>query len=295
MFRSTVQARAQRERPFHRSPMNYRIAILSVLALASAGCNRPGEDSNAFRWTTSLPAGAVVHLRNGAGDIVVRRAAGQAVLVNGSRRWNRGRAKDVHFAMKQIGNDYYVCAMWRASGSCGDGTYRGRQTGGFLQMFSLFHRTTDASAGIVAEVPANVVLDARTANGSVEIDGLSAGVTARTSNGTVRASNVAGPVVLATTNGDVRMSIDSLSPGGSIDLTARNGSIHAELPANAEGNFDLSTVNGAVRSDFPVPAAADSRSGRHLMGQIGASNRVVKMRAMNGTVSVVSRGAPTAH
>jgi hypothetical protein len=270
--------------------VNYRLAIAAVALLATAACRGPGQDES-FRWANNLPAGAIVHLRSGSGDIQVRRATGQQLVVNGSRRWRKGRASDIKFAVNQIGNEYYFCAMWSGSGKCGDGPYRGKSTGGFLTMFSLFHRSSDASADFVAEIPANVVVDARTTNGSLQIDGVSAGVTARTTNGGVTASNVSGPLTLATVNGDVRLSADSLSQSDSIHLTTNNGSVHAELPPGLEGNFDLSTVNGVVRSDIPVPASPKGRSGRRFTGQIGASTRVVKMRSLNGTVSVVSRGA----
>jgi hypothetical protein len=277
--------------------VKHRLALplVAALALAAAACSRPVQENHAFQWTNQLPAGAVVHLRDGTGDITVRRSAGQNVLVNGTSRWRRGRSSDIHFSVNQVGNDYYVCAMWSASGRCGEKGYHGRQTGGFLTMFSLFHRTTDASADFIAEIPANVVVDAKTANGSVHVDGASAGVTALTSNGTITASNVSGPLMLKTTNGDVRLSTDSLADADSVHLTTTNGTIHAELPAGTQGAFDLSVMNGRVQSDLPVPSASKSRAGQHLAGQIGASTRVVKMRTMNGNVSVVARRIPASH
>ena len=57
--------------------MRYRRLVALGAALVAAGCNRPGSDEQAFRWTTELPAGSVVHIRDGAGNITVRRAAGQ--------------------------------------------------------------------------------------------------------------------------------------------------------------------------------------------------------------------------
>lgn len=271
--------------------------LVTALAVAATACSRSRsvQEDNAFQWTNQLPAGAVVHLRDGTGDITVRRAAGQTVLVNGTRRWRRGRSSDIKFAVNQVGNDYYVCAMWSGSGKCGAKGYHGRQTGGLLTMFSLFHRTTDASADFIAEIPANVVVDAKTANGSVHVDGASAGVTALTSNGTITASNVSGPLMLKTTNGDVRLSTDSMADADSIHLTTTNGTIHAELPASMQGAFDLSVMNGSVRSDLPLQATSKSRVGQHLAGQIGASTRIVKMRTMNGNVSVVARRTPASH
>ena len=275
--------------------MKIRIAIVAAMALASAACSRPGSEDRVFQWSDQLPAGSVLHLRDGAGDIVIRPAAGQMASVNGSRRWKRGRRNDVRFVVTQHGNDYYICAMWRASGKCGESGYRGRQTSGFLTMFSLFHHGSDASADFVAEIPANVTVDAKTTLGSVQIDGMTAGVTARTSNGTVQASNVSGPLSLTTTNGNVHLSTDLLSPSDEVRLSTTNGTIRAELPANLEGTFDLSAVNGRVSSDLSIPMSGSSRQGRHIQGQIGSSTRLVKMRAVNGAVTVVSRGTPATH
>jgi hypothetical protein len=269
-----------------------RIAIVAAMALASAACSRPGNEDRAFQWSDQLPAGSVLHLRDGAGDIVIRPAAGQTASVSGSRRWKRSRRNDIRFVVTQKGNDYYVCAMWRASGKCGENGYRGRQTSGFLTMFSLFHHGSDASADFVAEIPANVTVDAKTTLGSVQIDGMTAGVTARTSNGTVQASNVSGPLSLTTTNGNVHLSTDLLSPSDEVRLSTTNGTIRAELPANLEGTFDLSAVNGRVSSDLSIPTSGSSRQGRHIQGQIGSSTRLVKMRAVNGVVTVVSRATP---
>ena len=93
----------------------------------------------------------------------VRRAAGQTALVNGSRRWRRGRSSDIQFRRHAVGNDYYVCAMWRNSGKCGASGYRGRNTGGFLsdvQPLPSDHRCLPPISS--PSIPANVVVDART-------------------------------------------------------------------------------------------------------------------------------------
>ena len=275
--------------------MKPHVAILAALSLAATACSHAGSDERAFEWTGELPAGSTVHLRNGSGEIQVRPASGQSVVVNGSRRWQHGRRSDVQFVVTHTGNDYFVCAMWRNSGNCGAKGYRGKSTGGLLSMFSLFHRSSDATAGLIADVPANVVVDAKTSNGSVKVDGVTAGVTAHTANGNVEATNVAGPLSLETSNGNVRLSADAVSAADPITLTTTNGNISAQLPANTEGNFDLSVVNGSVRSDFPLTQLAKGKIGRHLQGQIGSSNRVVKMRSVNGTVFVTTRPASASH
>jgi len=265
------------------------VAAFAALLVAATACSHAGSDE-AFQWTTELPPGSTVHFRNGSGTITVQPATGQTVVVNGSRRWRRGRANDVRFLVAHTGNDYFVCAMWRGSGSCGK-NYRGKGGNGFLSMFSLFHRTSDATAAIVAEVPANVIVDAKTSNGTVRVDGISAGVKALTANGNVEATNVSGPLTLETVNGNVKLSADAIAPSDPINLSTTNGTIRAQLPANTEGSFDLSVVNGTVKSDLPLPQIPQGYVNRHLQGQIGSSTRAVKMRAVNGPVVVTTHSA----
>lgn len=261
--------------------------VAAVVCLAA--CSRPGRDQP-FQWSGELPAGTVVHIRDGAGSIKVSRASGQQAVVRGYRSWRRSRWSDVNFVVENRGGEYYLCAMWRNSGTC-DRSYRGRNTSSLLTVFSLFHRSSDASADFEASLPANVVVDVQTNLGSIEVHGLTAGVTARALNGTVRASSVSGPLSLASINGDVRLSADSLSPTDPVRLTTVNGSVHAELPAATEGSFDLRTTNGIVRSDLPLAAQAGRGVPRHLTGQIGAATRSVRLQTTNGEVVLTARGA----
>ncbi len=268
--------------------MRHRLPLV-LLALLSAGCSHAGSNDDAFQWSNELAPGSVVHILDGAGDVRVRRAAGQNAIVRASTSWRRGRERDIKFTVTQRGSEYFICAMWRNSGKCGTGSYRGRNTSGFLSMFSLFHRGSDATADFVAELPADVIVDVRATSGDVEVEGIAGGVTARTVNGTVRANNVSGPLVLGTVNGDVRLSSDSLSETAPLQLTTTNGSVHAELPSEIAGIFDLSTVNGVVESDLPL-GAAGNRGNRHLTGRIGPGERPVRMKTVNGTVTVTTRG-----
>jgi len=274
-----------------------RFAPATIAAVALAGlsaCSRAGSDEGSFRWTESLAPGAVVHIRDGAGNVTVRRAEGQAATISASRQWRRSRAKDIKFVVTHSGNDYYVCAMWRASGKCGNGKYNGRQTNTFLSMFSLFHRTSDATADFVAEIPANVGVDVRTMIGTVDVAGMTAGVRAQSTNGGVQAVDVSGPLSLSTTNGDVRLSTATLSPADAIDLSTRRGRIVAELPQDVEGAIDLSVMSGSVRTDLDL-AQARSRNGRHFQGQLGSSTRSVKMRAGTGSVTLLTRSTLSTH
>lgn len=268
------------------------IALLAVAA-ASAACSRPGSDERALEWRSELPAGSVVHLRNGAGSIEVRRSHSQNAEVIGNREWRKGRSRDIRFLVTQNGNDVYICAMWRNSGNCGSSGYRGKNTGGFLAMLSLFNRNTDATADLIAELPANVIVDARNTHGDVTVDGIAGGVTARTTNGDVKATNVGGKVQLTTTNGDLVLEAQPTAALGDVSLSTTNGDIRAALPVATEGLFDLVSSNGEVKTDFALEPTSKNRS-NHLRGQIGQAQRPVKMRSTNGDV-VVTRGIVVEH
>jgi hypothetical protein len=276
--------------------MNRKAFPVLALAVLVVGCSHAGSDGHAWEWSEQIPAGSTVHIRNGVGDITVRSVAtGQNAVLTGGLAWKRSRARDVTFEVSHTGNEYFVCAMWKGSGNCGANGYHGRRTGGILEAFALFRRSSDVTAEIVAQLPADVIVDAQTTSGSVDVKGVSSGVTAKTKNGTITAEHVSGPLALSSVNGNVRLSLDAVSATDSIHLNTTNGMITAELPPNIDGMFDLAVANGVVRSDLPINGAQAVRSGRRLRGQIGSSNRVVRMRTTNGSLSVTTRGVSTSH
>jgi hypothetical protein len=270
-------------------------AFLAVAAVvAVTGCSRPGSEQG-LEWTSQLEPGSVVHLRTGAGSIEVKRSEGQTAQIVGNKQWRRGRSRDVNFVVSRNGNELYVCAMWRNSGNCGARGYRGRNTKSFLTMFSLFKRTTDATADLIAELPANVRVDASNTLGDVSIDGIVGGVIAKTLNGDVTARDVGGSVSLESTNGDLEMSVAPNAALRALALNTTNGDIDAKLADNVEGSFDVSTVNGDVHSDFPLESVSKGPVGHRLRGQIGATSNMLRIRSVNGSVSVGRASANVPH
>ena len=267
------------------------------MAALAAGCSHGGSNERAWESSLDVPPGATVHLRNGVGDITVRQAtpgvhtatltAGVEGVAGEKRRGFPNRPRRQRLLRLRHVEGQRQLRRERIS--------RPQQAGSLLEMFSLFHRSSDAIANIVAQLPADVIVDAKTTSGSVDVEGASSGVTAKTTNGTVTASHVSGPMTLSTINGNVRLSLDAAAASDSIHLQTTNGMINAELPQGIDGMFDLSVTNGVVRTDLPINNQKADRAGRRLRGQIGTSSRVVRMRTTNGTLSVTSRGVTTSH
>jgi putative adhesin len=266
--------------------MTFRNLAVAFATLAAAGCSRTTVNDDAFSWSDTIPDGATVHVLDGTGSITVRAAGNHTALVRGAVRSRRGRLKDITFAVNRDGGDYYICAMWRTSGRCGASGYRGSSSHSWWTIFSLFHHGSDAVANFTVNLPAATRLDARTTTGIVTIDGATAGVTAHAVNGGVHVSDVSGPLALTTVNGDVRLSAATLAPTDSVHLSSVNGAVRAELPPSLDGQFDISVTNGVVRSDLMIPGVSTSR--RRISGQVGSSDRVVRVHTVNGAVILTS-------
>ena len=268
------------------SVVRYRFLWVAIV-LAALGCHSSArENPDAFSWSTRLQPGQTVHIRDGEGNITVATTPSSDLRVRASKRWRRGREQDIQFQVRSHGSDVFVCAMWRASGTCDATHYRGKRTESFLSFLSLFHRSTDASASFTVEVPAGIAVDARTTTGDVSVTGVHAGVSARTTNGAVTASGVAGPLALASLNGDIQVAVDSLGAADSIRANTTNGSVRATVPSTLDGHIELSTLNGDAHSDFPVSAVAN-RARHTYAGDIGTSPRLIRLRTVNGSVALV--------
>ena len=265
--------------------------LLLIALLSAAACGRRAHESqDAFRWEEEILPGSTIHVRTRSGRIDVVPSDGRSARVAGSTHWV-GRQDPIRFAWSRSGGDVYVCAMWTARGDCNEHNdgLRGSDDS-WLDMFSLFkHRSTNALASLRVSLPPGVKVDARTVNGSISMNGATNGITARTLNGTIEIERSAGPVEAKGVNGSIEVALDSLAPEDRVDIENVNGSATAVLPPSLEGDVQLSTVNGRVRSDFPISGDEEPRRNK-LAGQIGKSSREVRLRTVNGNVSLLKQG-----
>ena len=265
-----------------------RAAAVLFASVVSSGCWRHREHNvaNAWQWTEQLPPGATIHLRNTSGSINVRPASGDVATVVGSKRWRFGRERDVQFVVKSVGNDTYVCAVWGSRGQCDENGYHSRSR----SMFRFFgiHWGTDVAADLRLELPEGVKVDAQTTNGTILIAGARAGGMAKTVNGSVVVRQSAGAFDVSSVNGSIRFALDSVNAADTLNLETTNGSVRAELPSTFTGAVSLSTVNGGLHTDMPVTATG-SLSRRSLDGRIGSGQQLIRVRTVNGGITLANR------
>jgi putative adhesin len=265
-----------------------RSVLLLCATAVSSGCwrHREREVANAWQWSETLPAGTTIHLRNMNGSIRVRPTNGDKAMVVASERWRFGRQNDVQFLVKRVGSDVYVCAIWGKRGQCDENGYHSRSRGMFR--FFGFHWGTDATANLRLDLPAGIKLDAQTSNGGLDIAGASAGGRARTVNGGVVVKQSSGAFDVSSVNGSINVALDSVSSTDTLNVETTNGSVRAELPNSFSGAVSLSTVNGGLHTDMPVTTTG-ALTRRNLDGRIGTGQQLVRIRTINGGITLARR------
>ena len=160
------------------------------------------------------------------------------------------------------------------------------------------------SPGVDVEItaPSNTMVELRSINGRVEVNGMRQSGTVRTSNGKIVVQDVSGDFDISTINGAVTIAqasgsfdvetvngaIDfdgALTPGGTNRMTTVNGSVAIKLQGTPSVELDASTANGSVATELPI-LTTSSGDQRRLVGTIGAGDAELYVRTSNGPVTI---------
>lgn len=133
--------------------------------------------------------------------------------------------------------------------------------------------------------PARTGLDLNTVNGGLGIEGLTGDLRLRTVNGSIRMAAVAGGVRAETSNGSVQIGLAGRSwEGGGLDVETTNGSVRVTVPEGFGAVLEASTTNGGL--DFGFPVTIEGRMSRRVTATLGAGGPTLRIRTMNGAISV---------
>jgi len=149
------------------------------------------------------------------------------------------------------------------------------------------------------KVPAGVVVDLRTVNGGVRINGLQGEVHAKTTNGGVKGSNVGASILEASSvNGGIDIELGGvLGENGSIDIETVNGGVSLGLASESKATIVARAVNGGVRVDgLDIQKQEQSNSfesKRRLEGTLNGGGAKVNVSTTNGGVRISRSSGPT--
>jgi DUF4097 and DUF4098 domain-containing protein YvlB len=142
-----------------------------------------------------------------------------------------------------------------------------------------------SSAGTVTiSVPADTSITARSANGAIDVEGVSGEFDIQTNNGHVTLTDVSGSVLANSLNGPIKVAMVKVDPAKPLSFSTLNGTIEVTLPATWKANVKLNTNHGEIWSDFDFKlngGAAITQPNSTSEGRF----RVTMDRTISGTVN----------
>ena len=159
-------------------------------------------------------------------------------------------------------------------------------SGDSVSVETVHHRRNNrGSVSYTITLPVEANVDARTANGSVNVKGVHGHLEVRSVNGSLKLEDIAGDIEAKRTNGSIRARYTQATKGRHSFHTT-NGSVRIYLPAGAGGELDAQTVNGSITTDFPTTVTRVSR--RHLKGSFGSGGGAsYEIETVNGSVKIL--------
>jgi hypothetical protein len=143
------------------------------------------------------------------------------------------------------------------------------------------------------KVPKGVVLDLRTVNGGVRLNGITNEVHAKTTNGGVQGAKLDASVLEATAvNGGITIDLaQPLESSDSIEMETVNGGVSLTLPNESKATIEARCVNGGVRvGELDIKrddqGGSDFEKKRRLSGTMNGGGASVKLNTTNGGIHV---------
>ena len=146
------------------------------------------------------------------------------------------------------------------------------------------------------KVPKGIVLDLRTVNGGVRLNGIANEVHAKTTNGGVQGEKIDASILEATAvNGGIEIELAKpLESTDSIEMETVNGGVTLELPTESKATIEARCVNGGVHvGELDIKREEqgnDFERKRRLSGTMNGGGASVKLNTTNGGIRV----SPTA-
>ncbi|MCY4635295.1 MAG: DUF4097 family beta strand repeat-containing protein [Acidobacteria bacterium] len=223
------------------------------------------------------------------------------------RAANRERLEEIEIETEQIGDRVRVAVRRRdADGlrvtlSLGS-NWRGARLIASVPHESNLHARTDDGRIAVTDVSGTIEL--ATDDGRIRGAGLRGAVRARTDDGSVRLEEVDADVAVHTEDGSIRVSgvlagleastddgriVVGAAPGsvmsGDWDLHAEDGRVTVDLPDDFSALLDLATDDGRIRVDDRFGGNAE-RGAEALRRVIGGGGFVLRVRTDDGSIRV---------
>jgi hypothetical protein len=272
------------------------LALVLAAGLSVAGCDiqagngnfeidfASGKAQDTWSRTYQVPATGRFELINVNGKITAESTEGTDVVVEG-RRTAKARSDE---SAKEL------LAKLEIREEVGESTVRvesrpPRINGGF----------NGHEIEWTVKVPKGVIVDLRTINGGVRLNGLANEIHAKTTNGGVKGLNITPSLIEASAvNGGIEFELGSpLDTTDSIEIETVNGGVELSLPSESKATIAARCVNGGVKVEgleiSKEEQGNDFDRRRRLNGTMNGGGAKVNMSTTNGGVRLVKVGSKT--
>jgi hypothetical protein len=271
------------------------LALIFAAGLAVSGCDiqaqngkfdidfASGKAQDTWSRTYKVPATGRFELINVNGKITAESTDGAEVVVEG-RRTAKARSDE---AAKEL------LAKLEIREEVGESTVRVESRPPRLSGFS------GHEVEWTIKVPKGVIVDLRTINGGVRLNGLSGEIHAKTTNGGVRGENIVPSVIEASAvNGGIEFQLDSpLDSTDVVQLETVNGGVTLEFPSESKATIAARCVNGGVHVNGLDIKKEEQNNDfdrrRRLNGTMNGGGARVTMNTTNGGIHLSRVGSPT--
>jgi hypothetical protein len=272
------------------------LALVLAAGLSVAGCDiqagngnfeidfASGKAQDTWSRTYKVPAAGRFELINVNGKITAESTEGTEVVVEG-RRTAKARSDE---GAKEL------LAKLEIREEVGESTVRvesrpPRNNGGF----------NGHEIEWTVKVPKGVIVDLRTINGGVRLNGLANEIHAKTTNGGVKGVNITPSLIEASAvNGGIEFELGSpLDTTDSIEIETVNGGVELSLPSESKATIAARCVNGGVKVEgleiSKEEQGNDFERRRRLNGTMNGGGAKVNMSTTNGGVRLLKAGSKT--
>jgi hypothetical protein len=180
-------------------------------------------------------------------------------------------------------------------------------------------------ARLIVSLPPTARVEARSGDGSIDVEGVAGGVDLQSGDGSIRGRELSGGVVVQTGDGSLRLEnvsgpLDARTGDGSIDvdggfealrlrtgdgsiriaaapgsvartdwdITTGDGSVLLELPAGFAGEVDARTDDGRITASGIDLTRFDGEDGRRMLrGRLGRGGSTVRIRTGDGSIRLL--------
>jgi hypothetical protein len=271
-------------------------AFILAAGLILAGCDiqaengkfdidfASGKATDTWSRTYTLEPGGRFELLNVNGRIIAEPADGKDVIVE-ARRTAKGRSDEV--AQENL-------AKLEIREEVGGSTVRVESRPPRLSGFG------GHEIEWTVKIPKGLVVDLRTVNGGVRLNGLSGEIYAKSTNGGVRGENLnVDKLEASVVNGGVTVDLVSpLDSNDAVELSSVNGGVTLSLPGESKATISARAVNGGVRVSDDLKAdreedAQESERRRRFNGTMNGGGARVNASTTNGGVRISRTASPT--